>query len=61
MTESERIAEWVRFYKASSKGYAMNALFAVLETDGEKMLSAVLKALKLERSTDLLIDAKARQ
>lgn len=38
----------------------MNALLAVLENDGEKMLAEVLKALGLESALDLVKDAKER-
>ncbi len=52
MTESERIEEWLRHYKVCH--LKMNALCAVLENDGEQMLSKVLRRLGLERSLDLV-------
>ena len=44
----------MRFYEASAKDYGLNALLAVLDTDGEKMLSQVLSKLGLARSLDLI-------
>lgn len=38
----------------------MNALLAVLESDGEQMLSAVLNELGLSASVDLVKDASDR-
>lgn len=55
-----RIADWVAFYRASPLRYEMNALLAVLETDGEQMLLAVLKELGLMSSVDLVKDAHVR-
>ena len=61
MTEAERLQEWVRWYKVSSPGYQTNALLAILKNDGEKMLRAVLKDLKLTDSATLLLEMAKRQ
>ena len=58
MTEAERVKEWCRHYKVCR--LKMNALLAVLESDGEKMLSAVLKELGLTDSVSLVKDANER-
>ena len=55
--QRERITDWVRLYKQSPLKYEMNCLLSVLETDGEQMLSAVLKELGLSASVDLVKDA----
>lgn len=55
--QRERISDWVRFYKQSPLKYEMNALLAVLSTDGEEMLRSVLKELGLTKSEDLVKDA----
>lgn len=60
MTETERVKEWVAWYRASSQKYSMNALLAVLETDGEKMLGMVLRELGLVMSLELIKDAQRR-
>ena len=52
MTEQERMKEWVRHYNVTI--LKMNALCAVLENDGPKMLGQVLRELKLERSEELV-------
>lgn len=52
MTEQEKVKEWVRYWNACL--LKMNALCAVLETDGPKTLGQVLRELKLERSEDLV-------
>ena len=57
MTESERAKEWAAFYRRSPQKYNMNALLAVLENDGEVMLSRVLKELGLASALDLVKDA----
>jgi len=54
MTEKERLSEWVRWVKISTPGYQVNALLAVLENDGEKMMTAVLKELGWMDSLSLL-------
>lgn len=54
MAEANRVQEWVRFYNASPEGYRLNALLAVLESDGEKMLGSVLKALKIGTALELV-------
>ena len=56
--QRERVGEWVRYYRASPLKYEMNALLAVLESDGEQMLQAVLEELGLTLSKDLVIDAR---
>ncbi len=61
MTEQERVREWCQFYRKSALKYEMNALLAVLETDGEKVLQSVLKELGLMSSFDLVKDAKQRE
>lgn len=53
--------DWVRFYKISPSKYEMRALISVLENDGEKMLSSVLKELGLSLSVDLVRDAAKKQ
>ena len=53
-TDKERLNEWLRFYKASSVGYQVNALLAILENDGERMLKQALRELGLEDSLNLL-------
>jgi hypothetical protein len=58
VTEKERCMEWCRFYRASPLKYNLNALIAVYRTDGEKMLSQVLKELGLESSLGLVKDAE---
>jgi hypothetical protein len=52
MTEQERLKEWLRHYQNTV--LKMNALCAVLENDGPKMLGQVLRELKLERSEELV-------
>lgn len=61
MTERQRMMDWVRFYKISASRYNMNALLAVLESDGEQMLESVLKELGLTKSVDLVKDAAKNQ
>lgn len=61
MTERQRLMDWVGFYKASAAKYNMNALIAVYENDGERMLAAVLKELGLTLSVDLVKDAAKNQ
>lgn len=60
-TELERIREWASWYKASTAGYQTNALLAVLENDGEKMLRSVLKELGLTDSANLLMEMAKRE
>ena len=50
----------MKFYKQSPLKYEMNALLAVLESDGEKMLLEVLNELGLTNSVDLVKDANER-
>jgi len=61
MTPSERRQEWVSWYKASPSGYRVNALLAVLENDGEKMLGEVLKDLRLTSALELIKALKERE
>lgn len=58
MTETKIRDDWVHFFKASQKSYKHNALIAVLENDGEKMLAQVLKVLKLEKTQDFIREIK---
>ena len=51
MSESEKVAEWVRWYRASH--LKMNALCAVLEND-PRLLPKVLKELGLESALDVI-------
>lgn len=53
MNETERIAEWVRWYKASPHGYRGNALIAILKND-PKLLPRVLRELGLASSLDVV-------
>ena len=57
MTEKERVAEWVRWYRAGPELYEFNSLIAVYKSDGEAMLLSVLDELGLQRSVDLVKDA----
>ena len=59
--QRERISEWKRWYEASSPGYQMNALLAILQNDGEQMTLAVLKELGLTESLALIKDAAKRE
>ena len=52
LSEKERMQEWIRHYNVCL--LKVNALCAVLETDGPKTLGQVLRELKLERSEDLV-------
>lgn len=52
MRDTERIGEWVRYCKVA--GLKMNALLAVLENDGERVLGEVLKQLGLESASDVV-------
>ena len=52
-----RVSDWIRWISACSKTdptYKPKALLAVLETDGDKMLLAVLRELKLTRVEQLI-------
>ena len=55
--ETERLKDWVNFYRQCPLKYNMNALIAVLRTDGEKMLLKVLQELGLESALALVKDA----
>lgn len=57
MSETEKVREWVAFYKQSPLKYNMNALIAVYRNDGEKMLARVLRELGLESGLELVKDA----
>lgn len=52
MTTSEKVSEWIRHYEGCFR--KMNALAAVLENDGEKMLQEVLKRLGLASASDVV-------
>ena len=56
MNESEKVEEWVRWYKASL--LKMNALTAVLNNDGEQMLQKVLTRLGLVSASDVVKAAR---
>ena len=58
--QRERVLEWKRWYLASSPGYQMNALLAILKNDGEQMTLAVLRELGLTESLELIKDANER-
>ena len=60
MTETERLREWVNWYKVSSPGYQTNALLAILRNDGEKMLQKALSELGLASALDLIVDMDKR-
>ena len=47
MTESERIAEWVRFYKAAVPSYKAESLRSVWLSD-RQLFNGVVNALKLD-------------
>jgi signal transduction histidine kinase len=51
MTESEKVAEWVRWYRASH--LKMNALCSVLEND-PNLLPKVLDVLGLASALDVI-------
>ena len=53
--------DWVHLYKQSVTRYEMNTLLSCLETDGEKVLSDVLKELGLTTALQLVKDAKRRE
>ena len=52
MKSTEQISEWVRHYEAATMKF--NALRAVLENDGERMLVPVLKRLGLASALDVI-------
>lgn len=54
MSETEKVSEWARFFKASPPSYRAYALIAPLEIDGEKMLQEVCKVLGLKSAADLV-------
>jgi hypothetical protein len=60
-TEKQRVDEWTRWYRVSSPGYQTNALLAVLENDGPKMLQTVLRELGLVSALDLILDMSKRK
>lgn len=47
MTESERIADWVRWYQASVPSYKAHALQAVWRND-RQLFNGVISKLKLD-------------
>jgi hypothetical protein len=55
MTPAERRQEWMRYLEFSQP---LNGLLAILENDGEKMLSEILKELGLASALDLVKWAK---
>jgi hypothetical protein len=55
MTDAEKRLDWVHWVGHGPKSYLPNALCAVYEKDGQKMLHAVLKEMKLERTEDLIL------
>jgi hypothetical protein len=52
MNESERLNEWLRHYEAATLKF--NALRKIYESDGERMLTAVLKRLGLSTAADVV-------
>jgi hypothetical protein len=52
MSETEKIAEWVRYYNASLLKFG--SLRAIYKNDGPVMLENVLKALKLKTAADVV-------
>lgn len=60
-SERERVEEWCRLFRVSHLNYKMNCLLSVLESDGEKTLTAVLKSLGLTQSVDLVKEALVRK
>lgn len=52
--ETTRRDEWIRWVNANRGRYKAMALFAVWKDGGDKMLSEVLKKLKLEKTMDLV-------
>lgn len=55
MTNAEKRADWVRYMNWAQP---LNGLLAVYESDGEQMLSEVLKDLKIASAIDLVKWAK---
>lgn len=60
LTFGEKKQEWLNWYRASPDGYQLNALLAVLENDGEKMLAEVLSDLGLESTLGFVREAKKK-
>lgn len=54
MSESERAAEWVRWFNAAQPSYKFHALEAVLVNDGPQMMARVLKDLKIGSALELM-------
>jgi hypothetical protein len=52
LNDTERISDWIRYYNGASLKF--NALRAVYEKDGEKMLAVVLKKLGLASALDVV-------
>lgn len=60
-TEKQRVDEWTRWYRVSSPGYQTNALLAILENDGPKMLQKVLLELGLVSALELILDMSRKK
>jgi hypothetical protein len=54
MTDTEKVAEWTRFYLAAHPSYRVHALLAVIENDGEPVLRKVCEKLGLQNAVDLV-------
>jgi len=55
MTDSEKIADWKRWVgQALNTDYLPKAIHAIYVTDGEGMLHQVLKACKLEKTSEVI-------
>lgn len=56
MNDTQKVSDWVRYYKTAPEGYKPFALQAVLRNDGVKVLAMVLRSLGLESSVDMVRD-----
>ena len=57
LNDTEKVNDWKRWVDRSrGSDYLPKALWSVLQTDGEKMFHAVLKATKLEKTVDVIKD-----
>jgi len=54
MTPSEKTKMWVDYVKQAPKGYTPNYLASVYKAEGREVTSAVIKALGLALSIDLV-------
>lgn len=55
MNDTEKVADWKRWVdRAKGTDYLPKALWAVLATDGERMLFQVLRATNMEKSADVI-------